>query len=116
MIFGDERLPIAFWDRLKINEDGCWEPSRTRKPSWTPPRRRYDSWRGMTTHLRSYRLAIGEIPTGLRIDHLCANGSCCNPLHLEAVTRRVIALRAMWISDRATAGKANWTLTKYSGR
>lgn len=29
----------------------------------------------------------GEIPHGLEIDHLCNKPTCCNPDHLEAVTR-----------------------------
>lgn len=34
-----------------------------------------------------HRLAYGEIPEGLTIDHLCRNKWCINPEHLEAVTR-----------------------------
>lgn len=38
-------------------------------------------------HRVMYELDIGPIPEGLEIDHLCRNRACCNPLHLEAVTR-----------------------------
>ncbi len=51
---------------------------------------------GKTTaaHRASYGAFVGPIPTGLDIDHLCRNRKCCNPQHLEAVTRSVNVLRA----------------------
>lgn len=45
------------------------------------------------THRLSYKLYRGEIPQGLEIDHLCRNRKCCNPEHLEAVTRKENVLR-----------------------
>lgn len=44
-------------------------------------------------HRITYRHFKGEIPAGKEIDHLCRNRSCCNPEHLEAVTRKVNAQR-----------------------
>ena len=41
----------------------------------------------------AYIYAVGEIPDGLSIDHLCRNRRCCNPAHLEAVTNRENLLR-----------------------
>jgi hypothetical protein len=41
------------------------------------------------THRVAYELWFGPIPAGLDIDHLCRNHACCNPAHLEAVTRSV---------------------------
>jgi len=37
-------------------------------------------------HRYAYILAVGPIPDGLHIDHLCRNTRCVNPQHLEAVT------------------------------
>lgn len=44
-------------------------------------------------HREAYKKAYGEIPNGLVIDHLCRNGLCVNPLHLEAVTNKENILR-----------------------
>lgn len=38
-------------------------------------------------HRLAYEVARGPISAGLEIDHLCRNRRCCNPDHLEAVTR-----------------------------
>lgn len=40
-------------------------------------------------HRVAYELWFGPIPAGLDIDHLCRNRRCCNPAHLDAVTRSV---------------------------
>ena len=37
-------------------------------------------------HRVAYRLAVGPVPDGLELDHLCRNTSCANPAHLEPVT------------------------------
>lgn len=34
-----------------------------------------------------YEMAIGPVPNGLHLDHLCRNKGCVNPAHLEAVTQ-----------------------------
>jgi hypothetical protein len=39
------------------------------------------------THRYAYEQAKGPIPAGMVIDHLCRNRACCNPDHLEVVTR-----------------------------
>jgi hypothetical protein len=50
--------------------------------------------RCVAAHRVSYRLAHGEIPEGLQIDHLCRVRACVAPLHLEAVTSQVNNLRS----------------------
>lgn len=37
-------------------------------------------------HRLAYEFAVGPIPKGLQIDHLCRVRACVNPAHLEAVT------------------------------
>ena len=44
-------------------------------------------------HRVTYKHFKGKIPEGKEIDHLCRVRSCCNPEHLEAVTRQVNANR-----------------------
>jgi len=44
-------------------------------------------------HRIAYEFALGPIPDGLTLDHLCRNTICCNPAHLEPVTLRVNTLR-----------------------
>lgn len=39
-------------------------------------------------HRAVWTLLVGEIPHGLDLDHLCRNPRCCNPDHLEPVTRK----------------------------
>jgi len=47
-----------------------------------------------TAHCVVYELAIGPIPAGLTLDHLCRQPLCVNPRHLEPVTNRVNTMRA----------------------
>ena len=44
--------------------------------------------RRIQAHRWMYEQAIGPIPDGLVIDHLCKVTKCINPAHLEAVTSR----------------------------
>jgi hypothetical protein len=77
------------WDRLwsKVRKDlYCWE--------WTAGK---NSWgygyisihnRMRRVHRIIWEDKNGPVPDGLELDHLCRNRGCCNPEHLEPVTRQ----------------------------
>lgn len=46
-------------------------------------------------HRVSYKLAKGDIPKGMVLDHLCRVPCCVNPDHLEVVTYRENTMRGM---------------------
>jgi hypothetical protein len=93
MNFGDSRLPDRFWSKCIPEPNSvCW------------------LWLGAVTQqgygrisvgnrrcVMAYRFAfehaVGPIPNGLDLDHLCRNGYCVNPAHLEPVTHRENMLR-----------------------
>lgn len=47
------------------------------------------NWNGKdcAAHRMMYLKQVGPIPEGLELDHLCRVRACCNPHHLEPVTR-----------------------------
>lgn len=40
-------------------------------------------------HIQMYERFRGKVPSGLQLDHLCRQRSCCNPDHVELVTNQV---------------------------
>lgn len=79
--------------RFELDETGCWV--------WTGyvGHSGYGQleFRGKkyTAHRVVYESAVGEVPPGLVLDHLCRNRACVNPDHLEPVTHRVNILRGV---------------------
>lgn len=80
------RLPY-FW-HLATWSDGCW-PWAGKIQSVA----RYGLYGRRLAHRVAYTLAVGPIPEGMEIDHLCRNRACVNPAHMEPVTHRMNALR-----------------------
>lgn len=83
------RLPLAdhFWPRVPDRPEGdCWE---WRGPLQSDGRYGVIKFRSkpLRAHRVAYELAVGPIPDGLVIDHLCRNTTCVNPSHLEPVTQ-----------------------------
>lgn len=86
---------LRFWEKVdRAGGDGaCW-------PWLASTRHGYGQYGVAKGHIAqahryAYELAVGPIPAGLEIDHLCRNTRCVNPNHLEAVTGRVNSLRSM---------------------
>lgn len=75
------RLP--FWDRVawSSNDEVCWEWLGAVQSAG------YGFITGRLAHRLAYEEMVGPIPEGLVIDHLCCNRTCCNPSHMEVVTR-----------------------------
>lgn len=81
-------IPAVLASKFSVSDSGCWE--------WTASRFKstgYGAYRGRNAHRAVYRAAVGPIPEGLDLDHLCRNRGCVNPAHLEPVTHRVNLLR-----------------------
>lgn len=105
-VFPDPR----FASRVEIDHSGCWHYTGALS-TWGYGRYRTNG-RWCMAHRYAYELAIGPIPDGYQVDHLChsrrttycAKGvqclhrRCINPFHLEPVTsaensHREIAVR-----------------------
>lgn len=85
----EQRHLAAFFSRIQLAEfpfGGCWIWSGRLDASGygLTSFRSNGSVRG--AHRWAYLTAIGPIPDGLQIDHLCRTRACVNPLHMEVVT------------------------------
>lgn len=71
--------------RILVDDNGCWiwQGGLTKNGYGTIGFDRKKFY----VHRASYTAHVGEIPAGLDLDHLCRVRSCCNPEHLEPVTR-----------------------------
>lgn len=80
---------------VEIDANGCWIWQRSLS-SYGYGIFRHEKHQ-VLVHRYAYQIFIGEIPAGLDLDHLCRTRACCNPAHLEPVTRRVNLLRGQTI-------------------
>lgn len=71
---------------------GCWEWTGQKGPNGYGKigvgQRSKGEKRTIYTHRLAFESVRGQIPEGMDLDHLCRNRGCCNPDHLEPVTRR----------------------------
>lgn len=66
----------------------------------------------VAAHIWAREFLVGEREPGLDLDHLCRNRACCNPDHLEPVTRYVNLLRGAQGHARKTECKRGHALTE----
>lgn len=74
-----------FWSRVGRADVGCWPWLGVPNARTGYGEVRLEGVRS-GAHRVAYELAVGPIPEGLQLDHLCRNRDCCNPDHLEPVT------------------------------
>lgn len=72
--------PSRFQRKVIAQSNECWLWSGGTHPNG------YGYFDGGYAHRWAYENAVGEIPPGLEIDHLCRTRNCVNPSHLELVT------------------------------
>lgn len=80
--YKDERFTIE--DRGHDTPCWVWKLAKTGKGygcEWDLRRGRM-----VSAHILAYERAIGTVPEGLELDHLCRVRLCVNPDHLEPVT------------------------------
>lgn len=73
----------------------CDEATHTDTPCWEWPHAHNDRGYGQTrvgrkvayVHRVMYAVYVEELQPGITVDHTCENKKCCNPEHLQAVTR-----------------------------
>jgi hypothetical protein len=76
-----------FWSAVDRSANSCWEWQGSLNNSGYGFV--YFDGRNQGAHRVAYALTIGPIAEGLELDHACRNRACCNPDHLEPVTRAV---------------------------
>jgi HNH endonuclease len=79
--------------------DGCWLwPGSTTLNGYgtvtaSPPE--VAKRRPLLVHRVTYEHFVGPIPEGMELDHWCRKRSCCNPKHLEPVTKKTNVQRGL---------------------
>jgi hypothetical protein len=93
-IGGRDRMAVRqsiterFWPKVATCEPyECWEWQGSRTTGGYGVIKPEGSRTPVLAHRVAYELAVGPVPDGLELDHLCRNRRCVNPSHLEPVTR-----------------------------
>ncbi len=76
-------------------ETGCWNWDLSCNSNGYGQKqfRENGQHRSFVAHRWVWEHLRGPIPVGMELDHLCRNRRCCNPDHLEPVTRSVNIVR-----------------------
>lgn len=100
-----EELPERIRKKIRVDDDtGCWRwIAAIDRHGYGLIQIKNRVWR---SHRAVYEAAVGPIAAGLCCDHLCRNRWCCNPKHIELVTRVENTMRG-------NAPPAVWARTEY---
>lgn len=83
----DAKALARFMSKVCVDADtGCWVWTAAKADGYG--RFGIGSGSMFTAHRLSFEHFVGEIPSGLCLDHLCRNRACVNPKHVEPVTWR----------------------------
>jgi hypothetical protein len=92
-----------------VEPSGCWRWIGSFWPNgYGKPSRPIHGTR--LAHRMMYSEHVGPIPDGMDLDHLCRNRWCCNPQHLEPVTRAVNLARGRAVRTTCRNGTHDITL------
>lgn len=80
-------------DRISLADSGCWIYPTTTDSGYGVIGLGGRGGATAKTHRVAYEHISGPIPDGMDLDHLCRVRACCNPAHLEPVTRQTNLLR-----------------------
>lgn len=75
---------VRFLRKVEFLANGCWQWKGSLSCNGYGQFGR--DGRQTVAHRAAYEMFVGDIPTGLVLDHLCRNRGCVNPKHLEPVT------------------------------
>lgn len=87
-----ERI-YRFASKVRVQPGGCWEWAGNCHPDSGYGRVWFSKNDDRLAHRVCYEWAVGPIPEGLTLDHLCRNRRCVNPSHLEPVTNTENVMR-----------------------
>ena len=85
--------------RCKSDANGCWVFTGAKSRGYGVVRISRAAG-NKVTHRVVYETLVGDVPEGLDLDHLCRNRACCNPSHLEPVTRSENLRRSPLVGKR----------------
>lgn len=116
VILGSPRTKETFWSRVDKNGPAppgrpglgpCWAWRGTINVRWGYGYFSWEGQRNLRAHIVAYTLAVGPVPEGLVLDHLCRARHCVNPEHLEPVTQQENCRRGMTGKAPGTTGERN---------